>query len=255
MLLLCCVEVRTHLALRSTIRLILFARAQTRADEAGYAEATRSLQECPGITFGTKFTLFDNKVKLFTAAVPREVRNIQSPGAGLHVHVASGGSDVSMSELQAVLSYTGPSRETYVIAFVRLLQCVPANVCVVRGRCGFAVGDQVALLANERLSRDSVRAKKLGSRDRALDVASEHLAPVTNEAGVHHAIKYAGPYVQYSHDPSRDCSDARYDTVDEIYAVDPATAVKTRVMLVPDRGGKDTLRRRRFWWYRKMFHH
>ena len=237
------------------LRLILFARAQTRADEAGYAEATRSLQECPGITFGTKFTLFDNKVKLFTAAVPREVRNIQSPGAGLHVHVASGGSDVSMSELQAVLSYTGPSRETYVIAFVRLLQCVPANVCVVRGRCGFAVGDQVALLANERLSRDSVRAKKLGSRDRALDVASEHLAPVTNEAGVHHAIKYAGPYVQYSHDPSRDCSDARYDTVDEIYAVDPATAVKTRVMLVPDRGGKDTLRRRRFWWYRKMFHH
>ena len=91
-LLLCCVEVRTHLALRSTIRLILFARAQTRADEAGYAEVTRNLQECPGITFGTKFTLFDNKVKLFTAAVPREVRNIQSPGAGLHVHVASGGS-------------------------------------------------------------------------------------------------------------------------------------------------------------------
>ena len=160
-----------------------------------------------------------------------------------------------MSELQAVLSYTGPSCETYVIAFVRLLQCVPANVCVVRGRCGFAVGDQVALLANERLSRDSVRAKMLGSRDRALNVASDHLAPVTNEAGVHHAIKYAGPYVQYSHDPSRDCSDARYDTVDEIYAVDPATAVKTRVMLVPDRGGKDTLRRRRFWWYRKMFHH
>ena len=171
------------------------------------------------------------------------------------MHVASGGSDVFMSELQAVLSYTGPSRETYVIAFVRLLQCVPANVCVVRGRCGFAVGDQVALLANERLSRDSVRAKMLGSRDRALNVASDHLAPVTNEAGVHHAIKYAGPYVQYSHDPSRDCSDARYDTVDEIYAVDPATAVKTRVMLVPDRGGKDTLRRRRFWWYRKMFHH
>ena len=47
----------------------------------------------------------------------------------------------------------------------------------------------------------------------------------------------------------------RYDTVDEIHAIDPATAVKTRVMLVPDRGGKDTLGRRRYWWYRKMFHH
>ena len=93
------------------------------------------------------------------------------------------------------------------------------------------------------------------SRERAIRVESEALVPVTDEAGVHHVIKYAGQYVQYSYDPAQDCSHARYDTVNEIHALDPATAVKTRVMLVPDKGGNDTLRRRRFWWYRKMFHH
>ena len=162
-----------------------------------------------------------------------------------------------MSELRIFLSYSGPSGKRYVIAIVRLLQCVPARVCVVRGACDFAVGDQVRLLANEHLSRLSVRARKLGSIERAIRVESKLLAPVTTDEGVHHAIKYAGNYVQYSYNPSRDCTAARYDTVDEIHAIDPATAVKTRVMLVPDRGGKDTLGRRRYayWWYRKMFHH
>ena len=229
--------------------------SQTRDDAAGYAEAARNLRRCPTIRFGTKFTLFDNKVKLFTAAVSREEDGVQHPGTGLRVHVASGGSDVSMSELQAVLSYHGPSGATYVIAFVRLLQRVPARVCVVRGTCDFAVGDQVVLLANENLEREAVRARKLGSRERAIRIESEALVPVTDEAGVHHVIKYAGQYVQYSYDPAQDCSHARYDTVNEIHALDPATAVKTRVMLVPDKGGNDTLRRRRFWWYRKMFHH
>ena len=229
--------------------------AQTRDNNAGYAEAARNLRRCEAVIFGTKFTLFKDKVKLFTAAVPRGADGTQQPGAGLHVHIASGGSNVSMSELRAALSYTGPSGERYVIAIVRLLQCVPASVCVVRGACDFAIGDQVRLLANECLSRPSVRARKLGSRERAIRVESKLLAPVTSDEGVHHAIKYAGNYVQYSYNPSRDCTAARYDTVDEIHAIDPATAVKTRVMLVPDRGGKDTLGRRRYWWYRKMFHH
>ena len=231
------------------------ACSQTRDNAAGYAEAAQHLRECAAIRFGAKLTLFGNKVKLFTAAVPREADGVQHPGAGLRLHAASGGSDVSMSELRAVLSYHGPSGATYVIAFVRLLQCVPARVCVVRGACDFAVGDQVTLLTSESRERGAVRARKLGSRAAAIRIESEVLAPVTDEKGVHHVTKYAGPYVQYSHNPAQDCSDPGYDTVNEIHAIDPATAVKTRVMLVPDKGGNDTLRRRRFWWYRKMFHH
>ena len=172
--------------------------------------------------------MFGNKVKLFTAAVPREADGVQHPGAGLRLHAASGGSDVSMSELRAVLSYHGPSGATYVIAFVRLLQCVPARVCVVRGACDFAVGDQVTLLTSESLERGAVWARKLGSRAAAIRIEeSQVLAPVTDEKGVHHVTKYAGPYVQYSHNPAQDCSDPRYDTANEIHAIDPATAVKT----------------------------
>ena len=157
-----------------------------------------------------------------------------------------------------VFLYSGSSGERYVTALgcaCSSVQCAPAGVWVVRGACDFAVGDQVRLLANECLSRPSVRARKLGSRERAIRVESKLLAPVTSDEGVHHAIKYAGNYVQYSYNPSLDCTAARYETVDEIHAIDPASAVKTRVMLVPDRNGKDTLGRRRYWWYRKMFHH
>ena len=195
------------------------ACSQTRDNAAGYAEAAQHLRECAAIRFGAKLTLFGNKVKLFTAAVPREADGVQHPGAGLRLHAASGGSDVSMSELRAVLSYHGPSGATYVIAFVRLLQCVPARVCVVRGACDFAVGDQVTLLTSESRERGAVRARKLGSRAAAIRIESEVLAPVTDEKGVHHVIKYAGPYVQYSHNPAQDCSDPGYDTANEIHAI------------------------------------
>ena len=138
---------------------MLRAHAQTRDNISGYAKAARNLQRCDAVVFGTKFTLFKDKVKLFTAAVPRGADGTQQPGAGLHVHIASGRSNVSMSELRAVLSYSGPSGKRYVIAIVRLLQCVPARVCVVRGACDFAVGDQVRLLANKHHPWVSVRAK------------------------------------------------------------------------------------------------
>ena len=237
--------------------MLLCARAQTRNNDAGYANAAQNLRKCDAIIFGAKFTLFENKVKLFTAAVPREADGIRNPGAGLHVAVQSGSTGTSFSELQAVLQYTGPSSHTYVIAFVRLLQLVPSKVCVVRGTCGFAVGDQVRLLADQNLSMSSVRAKKLGSTEKSIKIKSRLLAPVTSygKHGDHHALKYAGPYLQYSYDPSQDCSAERYETVDEIHAIDPATAVSTRVMLVPDRDGTDTLGRRRYWWYCKLFHH
>ena len=68
-------------------------------------------------------------------------------------------------------------------------------------------------------------------------------------------MHYCGDYMQYGKEAKVDCSSAGYSILDEYEAVSIRTGIKTQVVLVPDVGGMDSLKRRRFFWNDRLYSH
>ena len=229
------------------------------SNPTGNHDCRRRLQYATAIEFYGQATIYRDSKKQFCITP----RTSTCGGSGITIHVASDRNAFSRAELVALVKYTAPSEKTYCVAVTQLLKKVPKKQCVVR--CGpaesdddpYEDGDRVKIISGSMTSDEptTMHVRKCSSGE-DLEIMSDLLIPITtNEAGVHVMMKYCGDYMEYGHTVRQDCSYPGYNILDEYEAVSPSTGIQDQVCLVPDFGGSDTLRRRRYFWNTRLYSH
>ena len=224
----------------------------------GHKECRRLLRACKAITYHASGTLSRDGKKQY-AVTPR---CYEMNGSGVRVHVESDGKPFSRAELTALLKFTPPGTEReYDIAIVHLLKKVPKTQAVVitaQGPGSFCQIDDLVNIVDTWSIREndrSVSVKKCGN-NQAFSIHSSQLRLITGSRGGSHALmRYCGDYMQYGFKAKLACNTVGYSVVDEYEAVSVRTGIKMQVCLVPDAGGIDSSKRRRFFWNDRLYSH